>query len=630
MRWTLARQLYLGFGFTLAVITTIAAVSWQGLTAGADAARTLGRVSTKLATNGELANASNQLRIGVRRFLMSNDPAERTNFDQAYETFAKASQHFRDANPSAEVAERLTQLDKLAGEVRDGFHEIVPVVLERNDLMNGRFTGAGPALAERLRASRDRATGGEREAIGLAADRFMDAWALASTFLQTRSAETGHAAEKALDASLAALPGSSNELRSAIAQYRTDLDHLETLINRRNQINARLEEQGPKLGQLGREITEMLSREAAAIEASSVALLGFNRTLTGAASLAGLVLGAACAVFIARRVSRRVAMVEHEVDTIRTSNDLTRRVPADGGDEVAQIASGVNALLESLHAVVKQVSTSAQSVAAASTQIAASAEEMAAGLSRQEQQTSQVSAAVEELSQSVNEVARKGSDAAKGAKASRDDAGQGGEVVGKTVEEMRAIAAEVSESARAINELGKKSEQIGAIINVINDIADQTNLLALNAAIEAARAGEHGRGFAVVADEVRKLAERTTTATEEVARSIREIQADTGTAVKKIESGSARVSTGVDLARSAGQALDRIVGSSSSMASMIEAIAAAAEQQSAASEEIARSVEQINAVTRESNQGASQAAQAAASLSEQSESLRSIVSRFKI
>ncbi|MDX2018283.1 MAG: HAMP domain-containing methyl-accepting chemotaxis protein [Planctomycetota bacterium] len=629
MRWTLAKQLYIGFGFTLAVLTTIAAVSWQGLAAGTDTAQTLGRTTTKLAANGEMANAANQLRIGVRRFLMNNDAAERERFSQAYTAFTDAAKRFEAQSPSPEAAERLAQLEKLAAEFRDGFEKIVPIVIERNELINGRFAAAGPALAERLRAARDRAAGAEREALDRATDQFAQAWALAATFLQTRSAELGDAAEKSIEASLASLPGSSRELRASLEQYGADLKHLETLMSKRNQINAALEEQGPKLGKLTGEIAELLSREAEATEASSVAFLSSKKSLATVMSLAGLALGAGCAVFIARRVSKRVAMVEQEVEAIRKSNDLTRRIPTDGGDEVAQIASGVNALLESLHGVVKQVSSSAQSVAAASTEIAASAEQMAAGLSRQEQQTSQVSAAVEELSQSVSEVARKGSDAAKGAQASRDDAGQGGEVVGKTVEEMRAIAAEVSESARAINELGKKSEQIGAIINVINDIADQTNLLALNAAIEAARAGEHGRGFAVVADEVRKLAERTTTATEEVARSIREIQADTGTAVKKIESGSARVSTGVDLARSAGQALERIVGSSSSMASMIEAIAAAAEQQSAASEEIARSVEQINAVTRESNQGAAQAAQAAASLSEQSENLRSLVSRFK-
>ncbi len=195
---------------------------------------------------------------------------------------------------------------------------------------------------------------------------------------------------------------------------------------------------------------------------------------------------------------------------------------------------------------------------------------------------------------------------------------------------MESIASDVSKSSQAVTSLGKKGEQIGQIIEVINDIAEQTNLLALNAAIEAARAGEHGRGFAVVADEVRKLAERTTTATEEVARSIKEIQSETDGAVRTIEAGSQRVAKGVELANSAGEALSQIVATSQTVAGMVQSIAAAAEQQSAASEQISRSIEQINAVTLESTQGATQAAQAASQLSQQAETLQALVGRFKV
>ncbi|MFP4224997.1 MAG: methyl-accepting chemotaxis protein [Phycisphaeraceae bacterium] len=330
---------------------------------------------------------------------------------------------------------------------------------------------------------------------------------------------------------------------------------------------------------------------------------------------------------IAKGINRVTTAIH---DIAQGEGDLTQRLPIPGKDEVGELAQGFNLFVAKVHDIICDVAAATREVASASTQIAASSEEMAQGINEQTEQTTQVSSAVEEMSSSVVEVARKSTEAADNATQAGKQAEEGGEVVRQTVEGMRAIAEEVNYSASAIDELGKRGEQIGQIIGVINDIADQTNLLALNAAIEAARAGEHGRGFAVVADEVRKLAERTTKATEEVAESIQAIQSETSTAVQRMGRGTERVGQGVELAEKAGASLESIVQGARGVADMIQSIAAASEQQSAAGEQISRNVESINAVTRQSSEGAGQAAAAAAQLSAKSEQLQALVDQFKL
>ena len=239
-----------------------------------------------------------------------------------------------------------------------------------------------------------------------------------------------------------------------------------------------------------------------------------------------------------------------------------------------------------------------------------------------------IAAAVEEMSQSVAVALEQSNEAANRAKQSGDVATEGGSIVQQTIAGMSSIQQAVTVSSNNVELLGQRSEQIGQVIMVINDIADQTNLLALNAAIEAARAGEHGRGFAVVADEVRKLADRTTTATSEIATSIDQIQKETNEAVERINRGTSEVQQGVELASNAGCSLEKIVNEAAQVRDQIFGIASGAEQQAATAGSISQNVETISQMTRETTAGIKTASVATTQLSQRAMELQELVSRF--
>ncbi|MBZ0181850.1 MAG: MCP four helix bundle domain-containing protein [Melioribacteraceae bacterium] len=307
--------------------------------------------------------------------------------------------------------------------------------------------------------------------------------------------------------------------------------------------------------------------------------------------------------------------------------DLTARLTKD---YKGVIKERVNSLGDSLERIIIEISEAVAATASASTQISSSAEEMAAGAQEQSAQASEVASAVEQMTSTILQTTKHASTAAESSKRAGSLAKEGGEVVAQTVVGMNRIAEVVRNAAQTVQELGASSDQIGEIVQVIDDIADQTNLLALNAAIEAARAGEQGRGFAVVADEVRKLAERTTKATKEIGEMIKKIQGDTGGAVKSISLGTEEVEKGKQLADKAGKSLQEIIKGSNDVVDVVNQVAAASEEQSSASEQISRNIEAISSVTQQSAAGTQQIARAAEDLNRLTEGLQKLVGAFKI
>jgi methyl-accepting chemotaxis protein len=324
------------------------------------------------------------------------------------------------------------------------------------------------------------------------------------------------------------------------------------------------------------------------------------------------------------------------VDTMLVSmnkfkdGDLTVRLIPEKDDEIGRLFTGFNRAIENFKTMLNRLAEAVSATSSASTQISSSTEEMAAGASEQTQRTDDIASAVDEMVKTIISNTRGVSDASAIAKNAGEKAKEGGKVVALTIEGMNKVSEVVNHSADTIEELGKSSDEIGAIIQVIEEIADQTNLLALNAAIEAARAGEQGRGFAVVADEVKKLAERTTKATKEIAVMIKQIQANTTGAVKSIKDGTKQVEAGRDLAVKAGSVLNEIINEADKVVDIINQVAAASEEQSSAAENISQNIESITNISHENAIGTQQIAQAAEDLNQLTEKLQVLINQFKV
>ena len=317
-------------------------------------------------------------------------------------------------------------------------------------------------------------------------------------------------------------------------------------------------------------------------------------------------------------------------DIAEGDGDLTQRIASNCKDEFCELAEAFNRFLDNIHDMVVQVVGVTNEVAGATTQIAANAEEMSASADEQDTQAQRVAGDLKQVIEVMNRVAQRSDEARNDADKTRNVAREGDEAVTGIVNQMQTIRTTVNQSVRLVDQLGERGKEIGEIVNTINDIADQTNLLALNAAIEAARAGEHGRGFAVVADEVRKLADRTIAATEQITESVTTIQRDTSNAVEQIRGNEATVQEGETAAQRASDGLQGIVGSVQGMTSVVEEIATATRDQTEHIGEVGNEMQRMRESIREVSSAVGQSAEAASSLSERAETLRAMVSRFKV
>jgi len=356
-------------------------------------------------------------------------------------------------------------------------------------------------------------------------------------------------------------------------------------------------------------------------------------------ALVGLIVACAVAILIAVGsaiiITRGIIvplgrMREMIKDIAQGEGDLTKRLIVSSTDELGETCQWFNVFIDKLQGIISQVVQTTHQVASASNLLHTTSDQMATGAEQVAAQVSTVATAGEEMSATSGDIAQNCILAAECSQQANAAAVSGAGVVNETIAVMRSIAERVRSSATAVDSLGRRSDQIGEIVGTIEDIADQTNLLALNAAIEAARAGEQGRGFAVVADEVRALAERTTRATGEIGEMIKAIQLETRGAVIAMEEGVREVANGREKAANSGIALEQILKQINLVTTQIDQVATAAEEQTATTTEISTNIQQIAEVTSHTSRGAQESATAATQLSGFADELLNIVGQFRL
>ncbi len=415
---------------------------------------------------------------------------------------------------------------------------------------------------------------------------------------------------------------SLQRLQRALADYRATVDQFAATQATVAKAQAQLNDDIASLFAA----SQQLSQNQAEHRAEDVAQA---RTLLSGAVLVALLLGILAAWVITRMIVGPLRETLRRAERVASGN-LTGDAAVSRRDELGQLQQSMQRMTLNLRELIGGLRDGVVQIASAAEELSAVTEQTSAGVNSQKVETDQVATAMNQMTSTVQEVARNAEQASHAAVNATREARQGDDVLAKAIGQIDRLASEVSHSTQAMDELKRESDKIGSVLDVIKSVAQQTNLLALNAAIEAARAGEAGRGFAVVADEVRSLAQRTQTSTEEIEQLISGLQSGTQQVASALESSRQLTDNSVELTRQAGASLSGISRSVAAIESMNQQIAAAAEQQSAVAEEINRSVINVRDISEQTSAASEETAASSVELARLGVHLQSMVGKFTL
>jgi len=424
-----------------------------------------------------------------------------------------------------------------------------------------------------------------------------------------------------------------NEELSAIIKTLSENDDFDTQIKLFLQYKAPLTSWGYVHATVDRDLNKLIDLNKAAVEKTRVQdertaklAMAFMFVTLGGAVVILLVL----AVIFVRSITQPLEKLRYSIVSVANSNDFTERADARGKDEIAQTAGAFNLLLDNVQVSLQEVLGNAENIAVASDKASSASQQAATSSEEQSEAATAMAAAVEQMTVSISHISDSMNDTLDRARSAGDAAGSGARIIAQTNSEMDKISSTVVTATAAIEKLSRESSNISTILQVIKDVADQTNLLALNAAIEAARAGEQGRGFAVVADEVRKLAERTTASTEEIGKLVVSMQSSGREAVSWMSSVNQQVASGKDLSLSAVGQIDGIRDGSRHVVAAVNDISEAIAEQSSTAQSLAQQVEMVARLSETNNLTSRETEAIALELDRLSAALKQAISKFHV
>ena len=627
-------KLGLGFGLVLVLTSILALTGWTSLGGLIDRSNWMSDIT-------QLNASLTKLRIVRLQYMLANgDEAVAQTVQTNLDAFAAQQQKLLDSFKSPENLKLLNQqkavitayqqsLNKMREAYRNG-NAARQAMGDKAEIANTQINALDTSV-QQMADSPERFA--QFQAVTQAKEQFLLARYEVRGYIANVNADTEAQAaaqiEKAISGlkNLSAVFGSSQQ--SALASLETALGAYRTAVQSYKAANANIVTARAEMTTQGADIVtisdklydiQLDRRDAESAQARSLQLIS---------TLLALLVGVIAALVITRQITRPIQETLAVVERI-ASGDLSHNIQVTRRDELGVLQQGIQRMGTTLRELISGIRDGVTQIASAAEELSAVTEQTSAGVNSQKIETDQVATAMHEMTATVQEVARNAEQASLAAADADGQARAGDKVVAEAIAQIERLAAEVARSTDAMAHLQQESNKIGSVMDVIKAVAEQTNLLALNAAIEAARAGEAGRGFAVVADEVRGLAQRTQKSTEEIEGLVAGLQNGTQQVANVMNNSRSLTDSSVELTRKAGASLENITRTVSNIQSMNQQIAAAAEQQSAVAEEISRSIVNVRDVSEQTATASDETAKSSVELARLGSQLQQMVSHFRV